>query len=430
MNRPESSNHAEAIQPRGRVAHSRWFRLLLIVCVGQFLLLLALSQIWRRSNAVPPPPIRQLATYSVTNREPYFAGQPGPWGELEYARINIEPTDEFALAEMKSFTQTRWFFAGQTREQVLMLFHSLGLSAAHQTELREHGLWTEQPEGLLLIPPGNLIMSLPPDLRVRLYAGLARSPQNDLHVSPFVYRQGGFDDWFGNSGLSAPTIALVKQVVYQRGVALCVSDVPEVMARISDADERLRLIKTLARSSALLMKIRIRPDSDAKALTAYWGRGWHAKDIEPLVASLTKVPGSISLDIAHLLPPFARKRLNAYPTPPAAGERFPDCYWSAWNFFHDPPEDRYFDDAIWRQELQQNCTLVEQPAFGDLVFLTRPDGIPIHCAVFIADDVVFTKNGANLRQPWKLMKMEDMLARYPEDVPLRVAVFRPKSPGN
>jgi hypothetical protein len=52
------------------------------------------------------------------------------------------------------------------------------------------------------------------------------------------------------------------------------------------------------------------------------------------------------------------------------------------------------------------------------------------CPVFIADDVVFTKNGANLQQPWKLMKMEDLLARYPEDYPLRVAMFRLKVQGS
>jgi hypothetical protein len=147
------------------------------------------------------------------------------------------------------------------------------------------------------------------------------------------------------------------------------------------------------------------------------------KDIGPLFDSLTKVRNSVTIDVLHLLPPFARKRVNSYPAPLAAGQRPPDCYWSAFNFFNDPPDDRYFDDQVWREELQKEFQFVEQPTFGDLVFLTRPDGVPIHCAVFIADDVVFTKNGANLRQPWKLMKMEDMLARYPEDFPLRVAFF-------
>lgn len=401
--------------------------MLLVVCVVQFVLLLVQSRLWVVKETASPSG-RNLRIYSATNREPYFAGQPGPWGELEYARINIEPTDEFVLAEEAALGKTCWYFEGQTREQVLGLCRELGLTEAQQSNLRESGSWTVAPDGVIVMPPGDLIMSLAPEVRARLYAGLGRSARNNLQVWPFAYRQGGFADWFDNSGLAENTMALVKQVVYQRGVALCVSDAPELCARISDPDERQRLIKALSRTSSLLMKVRVRPDTDVKALTAYWGRGWHVKDIEPLLASLTKVPGSITLDVAHLLPPFARKRLNSYPTPLEPGQRAPDCYWSAWNFFRDPPDDRYFDDAIWRQELQQHCTLVEEPTFGDLVFLTRPDGVPIHCAVFIADDVVFTKNGANPRQPWKLSKMEDMLARYPEDYPLRVAIFRPQSP--
>jgi hypothetical protein len=262
-----------------------------------------------------------------------------------------------------------------------------------------------------------------------IYSQLARTKRNDFHAAPFVYRRGGFDDWFGHSGLSATTLELVKQVVYQRGAALCVSDLPELSVRITDRAERRRLIKTLSRSSALLMKLRVRPDSDPEALTGYWAQGWHVKDIGPLLESLTRVTNSVTIDVLHLLPPFARKRVNSYPTPLAPGQRAPDCYWTAFNFFNDPPEDRYFDDNLWRRELQEDYQVVEQPTFGDLVFLTRPDGVPIHCAVFVADDVVFTKNGANLRQPWKLMKLEDMLARYPEDFPLRVAFFHAKKRG-
>jgi hypothetical protein len=424
MKRPPSDSIVSESRSGGWL-RPRWTWGLGVVCLVQFILLLFLTGMERSPDAGILG--RQLKPYSPTNQEPYFAGHSGPWGELEYARLNIEPTDEFVAEEIKLFDQTRWFFAEMTREQVLELFAHQGLNAAQQTELRDGSTWAQEAGGVLIVPTGNFIMSLAPEVRGQIYSVLARSNRNDLQVAPFVYRLGGFTDWFGQSGLTATTLALVQQVVYQRGSALCVSDAPELLVRITDPDERRKLIKTLSRSAALLMKIRIRSESDVAALTAYWGRGWHVKDIEPLLASLTKVPGSISLDIAHLLPPFARQRLNSYPHPQEPGQRVPDCYWSAWNFFRDPPADRYFDEAIWRQELQQNYQLVEAPIFGDLVFLARADGVPIHCAVFIADDVVFTKNGANPRQPWKLMKMEDMLARYPEEPPVRVAVFRPRA---
>jgi len=383
---------------------------------------MALPWLWKRDHAGPAP-ARRPPTYAATNREPYFAGKPGPWGELEYIRINLEIPKEFVEGEEQGLRPTQWFFAGVTRDQLLTFFAACPMSESHRKELCDTRRWEEKPEGILITPSGDLILGLTPESRTAIYAQLARSKRNDFHASPFVYRTGGFDDWFGQSGLSDATLALVKRVVYQRGVALCVSDLPELSVRVTDQAERRRLIKALSRSAALLMKLRVRPDSDTDALTRYWAQGWRTKDIGPVLDSLTRVTNGMTIDVVHLLPPFARRRVNSYPAPLSPGQRAPDCYWTAFNFFNDTPDDRYFDDNIWRRELQQEYQLTDQPSLGDLVFLTRPDGVPIHCAVFIADDVVFTKNGANLRQPWKLMKMEDMLARYPEDFPLRVAFF-------
>lgn len=90
------------------------------------------------------------------------------------------------------------------------------------------------------------------------------------------------------------------------------------------------------------------------------------------------------------------------------------------------PDDRYHEDAVWRGELERNYEAVATPALGDLVFLLRRDGSPLHAAVHIADDVVFTKNGGSERQPWILMKWEDLVARYPENYPVRTATFRQK----
>lgn len=416
-----SSGDESGPSPASR--HSRT-RFLVGVCAVQFALLIALTWwSWDRKQTWPPRAQRPAAFSSTANREPYFAGKPGPWGEIEYIRVNLEIPEEFVDGEEQGLGATKWFFAGMTREQLLEFFNASPLTEAQRTELREVNRWAQEADGILIQPSSELIFGLAPEARAVIYAQLARSARNDFQASPFVYRTGGFADWFGQSGLSEATIALVQRVVYQRGTALCVSDLPALCARVTDRAERRRLIKTLSRSAALLMKLRVEPGSDTEALTEYWSQGWHVKDIGPLLQSLTRVTNGMTIDVVHLLPPFARRRVNSYPTPLAPGQRPPDCYWTAFNFFNDTPDDRYFDDNLWRQALQQDYQLTEQPTLGDLVFLTRPDGVPIHCAVFIADDVVFTKNGANLRQPWKLMKMEDMLARYPEDYPLRVAFF-------
>ena len=49
---------------------------------------------------------------------------------------------------------------------------------------------------------------------------------------------------------------------------------------------------------------------------------------------------------------------------------------------------------------------------GDLLILSGGDGVPIHAAAFVADDLYFTKNGVNLTQPWVLMRLADLLETY------------------
>jgi hypothetical protein len=52
---------------------------------------------------------------------------------------------------------------------------------------------------------------------------------------------------------------------------------------------------------------------------------------------------------------------------------------------------------------------------------------PAHACVYIADDVVFTKNGVNYHQPWVLMKLNDLLPRYASDRPMSIVVLRRRS---
>ena len=404
----------------------RWLRVFIGICVAQFILFLALSQIWKVHT---PLALRRLPVYSPTNRVPHFVGQPGPWGELEYVRISLEPPDEFVPLDQGEMPPTRWFFADFTPAQLTELFETSDLAPGQRTELLKPVLWHAETNGIVVTPPVNLLRELSPAARSHIYSVLARSPQNDFQCWPFTFRDGGLADWFDHSGLSATTMAALKQMTYPRGPALCFSDLGALFAQVTDPVERQRVVKTLSRHSTVVLKLRIRPDSDPRSLTAYWGRGRRAKDVGPFLESLTHVPGGITVDVAHLLPPFARKRLNSFPDPAASGDSLPDCYWTAFNFFNDPPDNRYYDETVWRQELEKEFTQVTDPKLGDLVFLVRPDGVPLHCAAYVADDVVFTKNGANPRQPWLLMKLADMLARYPEDFPLRVTYFRTNRSG-
>lgn len=405
-------------------------RLLLGLCLLQFLLLGWLTLHLRQSGAaVQSPPHREPNARASAYPDPVLHGHPGPWGNLEYIRITIEPPDEFVPVDDRTFEKTRWVFGGHTPEQVARLFKACDLTPAQRAELSNPAIWIEATNGVVVTPSPRLILELSSPARTQLYKTLAQDGRNDFQMWPYTFRQGGFEAWFWHSGLSDATIALVKRLVYLRGQSLCFSDLPEVFAQIPTVAERRRLVKTLSRNATLLMKLRVTADTDVTALTAYWKGIWRAKDIQPMLESLTDVPGGAAIDIAQLLPQFARKRLNTYPWPDPATPAT-DCYWTAMNFFRDPPDDRYYNPAVWQSELTTDYSPVAQPAFGDVVLFLRPDDLPVHAAVYVADDVVFTKNGGNDRQPWMLMKLDDLLARYPHDAALRPVYFHRHQPLN
>jgi hypothetical protein len=399
---------------------SRWVLALVVLqvvlLVGPALLLLAPRA--RQEPTPAPPPV------AADESSLFFQGRSGPWGQLEYVRINIEQPDDFAQVDDGEFEPTRWHFPNYSRAQLTAFFNACDLTPAHRAILNDTAKWQGMANGIGLTPPSDLILALSPQARTQIYSVLAESEENPGHVWPATFRNGGFDDWFRESGLPPATVAMIRRLTYSRGASLCFSDVPELFNQLSSRPERRLLMKTLSRQSTLLMKLRVRPDTDVAALTAYWARGGRAKDVGPLLDSLRKVPGGASVDVAHLLPPFARKRLNTYPFPPADDKTpLPDCFWTVMNFFNEPPDDRHYNDEIWRKELEEEHTPVAEATFGDLVFFLRADGTPMHAAVYIADDVVFTKNGGSLTQPWILMKLEDMLAKYPTIAPMRMVTF-------
>ncbi|AOS45391.1 hypothetical protein Verru16b_02472 [Lacunisphaera limnophila] len=133
----------------------------------------------------------------------------------------------------------------------------------------------------------------------------------------------------------------------------------------------------------------------------------------------------MTIDVVHLLPRFARGLLYTYPSPDVPLDQSPDCHWTSMNFFNDPPEPRFQDITYLRESLITNYARVEAaPVMGDLLLLTQPDGQVIHSCIYIADDIVFTKNGQSPSVPWTLTTLADLQAFYPAQPALLVRIFR------
>src|SRR5262249_34363751 len=132
-----------------------------------------------------------------------------------------------------------------------------------------------------------------------------------------------------------------------------------------------------------------------------------------------------------LLPDFVRDHLYSHPFASLDDKSVKqDCFWSAFNFFCDPPDNHFNDMGYVRQVLDRDYYQIQEPSqLGDLIFLASSDESVIHAAAYLADDLVFTKNGEDHRQPWILMHMQDMFDTYAVKYPnsnLKTLYFRSK----
>jgi len=135
-----------------------------------------------------------------------------------------------------------------------------------------------------------------------------------------------------------------------------------------------------------------------------------------------------NLSLFYLLPKFARDRLYTFPLPPQPGEPVMDCHWSTFNFASDTPDNRLNDPGYAVEHIRKNYYRIAAPSlYGDVLLLLNDRDEVKHSAVYLADDIVFTKNGNNYRQPWMLMRIPDLLATYPATPAMKPIYMRLKT---
>lgn len=363
--------------------------------------------------------------FQVSTDGQTIACKPGPWGDLYYTRILIEPPEEQVVANFPKVDHVTWFFKGYDGAKFNALWTKAALAPAELAVVNDPGRWTIEGEVAKFAAPEGFVLGLNESARTAIYSALSYFPENGAQNEPYRFRADQEADWFANSGLQPETIRAVRKYFYHRGTSVLFSDQAFVLPRIASLDERTRLIKTLARKSTMLVTLRVYPDSNLDALDNYWGRGSRSKDIKPFLQSLPKRPEGVAIDIVHLLP---RSLVYTFPSPSDAGSRtYIDCHWTVLNFFNAVPDPRYQDINEVTAAFHNNFHPVTgQPTLGDIYLLVKPNGDVIHSCVYIADDLVFTKNGASPSSPWLFMTLADVVAFYPSDQPLDVQRYRAK----
>ena len=362
------------------------------------------------AHFVPAARGRSLAG-GPARRPRAFDGAVGPWGKLHYKRIWIEPPPQVLGAD-RDRGGPRWFFRGFTPERLHGLFGSLPLPAQALTDLTLGTRWRETPEGVWVMPPPDVAASLAPEARVRIYDVLAPFPENRQHA-PIPLDADLFDEQLEASHLTAESAALLRRLVYPKERWLLFADELLALSLLRDPGQRTHFLGALSANPTYLVTLDLDAGADVDALTRYWALGNRPDDRGSLLRAAADLPGGSTIALEDLLPPFARRLLYTYPNralDPALDRR--NCFWTALNFFSDAPEDRLAELGAATERMHTEYTPVSDPTFGDLVVVLDERGLPLHAAVYLADQLVFTKNGGGQFHPWIYMTLPDLVDRY------------------
>lgn len=360
-------------------------------------------------------------------------GKEGPWGRIDSMLFAIDVPDEYVFVPPANQPPVRWSFPGYTKEKVLATLRSVGITEDEAKTLETGAKWSSD-DGVAAVEPGDtLILSLTPEVRSKLYAILVTFPQNAREIDPIWFRPDNIEWRYQDSGLAPESIALLKRLLYAQGDMLLFADFEPALRSLPDEAERRRFMKTVSRKRAALAHVRLDPNADVEKISQYWGIGGRRKDLFPLLSALHRGESGFKINVVFLLPDFARDHLYRHPFTAADDKSVKqDCFWSAFNFFNTTPDNRFNDMSYVDEVLHRDYYKIEEPSqLGDLVFVTVGGKSVIHVAAFVADDLVFTKNGEDFRQPWILMHMADMMdtyaVKYPNAGTLVPQYFRKKS---
>jgi hypothetical protein len=357
------------------------------------------------------------------------ACEKGPWGNLEYSRILIEPPEEFILTDYTRPEIRPWVFKGYTMPSLDALFSGAGLEPAQAKYLSDPEHREIRADAIAIRPDRDLILGLSPAARAKIYGALSAFPENISQQNPYRLRSDAVDGWLEEADLPADVIALTRKLFYQRGTATCFSDESIVLPLLPTASQRAKYIKVLSRKTALVVQLRVGPGENVEPLVAYWGVGGRSKDLKPLLQSVARRPKGGVIDIVHLVPRFARLLVYTFPLPserPIDGNH--DCHWTSFNFQNDTPDERLSNlDYVHQVLFEQYYPVLGEAKLGDIIMFVRPDGVVVHSCVYIADDIVFTKNGPAFSVPWLLTRLADVQAFYAATGGVELRRYRAKN---
>jgi len=381
----------------------------------------------------------KLTARSTPGLEEAFAKNPkdksqsvsvGDWGTLLTRDIELERPVEYLTEEVSDPKPEVWTFNGMKPDAVKAYFTQHGLSADQVAAAFAPGAFSETSAGTVLQPSEKFLFSLDATARGTLYVAMAGAGVNLYLDYAYIFPGDVAESIYNDKRLNPDDVALFKQLVYLNGNVHQLSDYPFLLGKIPTVERRVAMARSMSRQSAVLAGLVIKPDTDIDKIASYWGSMPNVRftDIRPMMEALKQLPEGGNLSLFYLLPKFARDRLYTFPLPPQPGEPTMDCHWSTFNFSSETPDNRFNDPTFAVEYIRKNYYQIAAPSLcGDILLLMNDKQEVKHSAVYLCDNIVFTKNGNNYRQPWMLMRIPDLLATYPATPAMKAVYMRVKT---
>jgi len=360
--------------------------------------------------------------------KPVYEVRPGPWGRLEYYYTYLHATTEQVEAMQLPSRTTTWVFRAPTEQDLRQAIQRIFPEHKNLDWLDDgRRIQKGAGESFRVSPPADFCKALTEGERSALAQVLRMWPENRFYAHPMVIESGDPAAWLTDAGLEASSVELGASLCYRIGGTWLFSDLPLVLSETGSRGQEKRLMRAMSRTRTLILRLHIDQSQDLRQLSSYWSNG-NRKALLPILESVLETRGVERLDVAHLLPPLPRMLLYTYPTEDmAVAGRYPDCNWTSLNFFRRWPDAGFLGDGALTAALARDYAVIATPPLrlGDiLVLVASGSQMALHSCVYVAGDIVFTKNGVGLASPWILMRMKDLRARYDRFGALETVAYR------
>jgi len=359
--------------------------------------------------------------------------RPGPWGELYTVPFTIAAPDELLPVRTIEAGGTHWTFKNSTVSEVSDMLDAAGLPPEQRKTMIAPAVLQTKGANLEITPTPEMVAALPQNARETLYRRLAQFPEN--RSAFFFIHRDTLSVRFDDSGVASETLALFHKFCCTHGDYLVLGGLPSMLALLPSYEEKARFMRALTRQKTMLVRVRVTNETDLRTLSDYWGKGVWAPNIRTFLEGVDRVPGGTFTSIIALLPPLPSSQLYFYPivqpNPLNGPTPVHDCHWTSLNFFRDTSDTNAVPaEDFTRMLTTEYFPVTADPRYGDILILATPSGEILHSAVFIADEIVFTKNGSTAIFPWMLSTIPDLLKQYsfhaPEGQQLTMHYFRNK----